>query len=295
MGINSNSGTDGVTPSLIKIVVAAVSALIIFTFFSAFTASAESDVTKLSKPRLIAEAQYDSAATHPYNKQTTQLIVRYKKVEDALKYQIYIKGGEYEGWTKIKTTKALKAKITGLERGKTYSFKVRAVNGDVKSPFSETQKLSTALMSFDKAGFEAICRIVYHEVGKSDKKMWEKPIVYVADCVVNRYVAAKYKKIALWSKYYKKYNDVQSMIYNSGNFMSSASLTYDGAAYSKVTDKVKTAVYGALYNKAALNGIKNDKTIYYWCNRSYYQNDSRIAYSFKIPWGYFNVWTEYWG
>lgn len=296
MGINSNSGTEGVTPSLIKIIIAVISACILFICFNTIRADAANQkVTKLAKPKFVAEAKYDSAATHPYDKQTTQLIVRYKKVANAQKYQIYIKGGKYGSWTKIKTTKALKAKITGLKRGTTYKFKVRAVNGKVKSKFSATQKLSTALMSYDKAGYEAICRIVYHEVGGMDGDMWDKPIVYVSDCVVNRYVAAKYKKIALWATYYQYYNDVQSMIYNSGNFMSEGGLAADGAVYSNVPERVKVAVYGALYNKAALKGIKNDSTIYYWCNRSYYQSDSRIAYSFKIPWGYFNIWTEYWG
>ncbi|MGN0623437.1 MAG: fibronectin type III domain-containing protein, partial [Oscillospiraceae bacterium] len=72
-------------------------------------------------------------------------------------------------------------------------------------------------------------------------------------------------------------------------------LARDGATYGKVTERVKLAVYGAVYAKTALNGIKNDYGVFFWCNRSYKQNDKRIAYSFKIPWGYFNVWRSYWG
>lgn len=249
----------------------------------------------LKTPVFVGEAKYDSGATHPYNKQTNQLIVRYKAVKNAEKYQLYIKGGKYKKWTKIKTTKALKVKVKNLKRGTTYKFKVRAVNGSSKSEFSKTQKLSTAVMDYDVYGYQAICRIVFHEVGGMAGEFWDKPIVYVSDCVVNRFVAAKYTKKGVWASYYKRYNTVQDMIYLSGNFMSSGGLAADGAIYSRVPKRVKVAAYGALYNKTALSGIKNDGTVYYWCNRPYYSADSRIAYSFKIPWGYFNVWREYWG
>lgn len=264
---------------------------------AADTTAAATTVKKVSlkAPVFVAEAKYDSAATHPYNKQTSQLIVRYKKVKNAQKYQLYIKGGKYKKWTKVKTTTKLKVKVKGLKRGTTYSFKVRAVNGSSKSKFSKTQKLSTAVMDYDANGYQAICRIVYHEVGGMAGDMWNKPIVYVSDCVVNRFVAAKYTKKGVWASYYKNYNTVQDMIYLSGNFMSSYGLAADGAVYSRVPKRVKLAAYGALYNKTALKGIKNDKTVYYWCNRPYYSSDKRIAYSFKIPWGYFNVWKEYWG
>ena len=258
------------------------------------TATAAKKIT-LKAPVFVGEAKYDSGATHPYNAQTSQLIVRYKGVKNAQKYQLYIKGGKYKKWTKIKTTTALKVKVKNLKRGTAYSFKVRAVNGTNKSEFSKIQKLSTAVMDYDALGYQAICRIVYHEVGGMAGKMWDKPIVYVSDCVVNRFVAAKYTKKGVWASYYKNYNTVQDMIYLSGNFMSSYGLAADGAIYSNVPKRVKVAAYGALYNKTALNGIKNDKTVYYWCNRPYYSADSRIAYSFKIPWGYFNVWKEYWG
>ncbi len=326
MGIISNTSSEGVTPKLIRLITALIAVSILFTCFnvigasaaeaastetSAQTAAATTDTAKtttatttttastpkitLKAPKFVAEAKYDSAATHPYNKQTSQLIVRYKAVKNAAKYQLYIKGGKYKKWTKVKTTTALKVKVTGLKRGTTYSFKVRAVNGSVKSAFSSTQKLKTAVMNFDKAGFQAICRIVYHEVGGMAGDFWDKPIVYVSDCVVNRFVAAKYTKKGVWASYYKNYSTVQDMIYNSGNFMSSWGLAADGAVYSNVPKRVKLAAYGALYNKAALKSIKNDGTIYYWCNRPYYQSDSRIAYSFQIPWGYFNIWREYWG
>ena len=333
MGIISNTSSEGVTPKLTKLITAIIAVSILFTCFGsmgAFAAEAETAETvaaaetavsaqtaaetetaveevkeevkktetpavTLAAPVMVAEAQYDSAATHPYNKQTTQLTVRYKAVKNAAKYQLYIKGGKYKSWTLYKTTTALKVNVTGLKRATTYSFKVRAVKGSVKSAFSKTQKLSTALMDYDAYGFQAICRIVYHEVGMMSGSEWDKPIVYVSDCVVNRFVAAKYTKIPVWASYYKRYATVQEMIYYSGNFMSSAGLTRDGAVYSKVPKRVKLAVYGALYNKAALNSIKNDSTVYYWCNRAYKSSDKRIAYSFKIPWGYFNVWREYWG
>ena len=66
-------------------------------------------------------------------------------------------------------------------------------------------------MDFNKAGWEAMCRIVYHEVGKMSGSEWDKPIVYVADCVANQYVAAKYTKNAMWRSYYARYNNVQDL------------------------------------------------------------------------------------
>ena len=124
---------------------------------------------------------------------------------------------------------------------------------------------------------------------------WYKPIVYVADCVANQYVAAKYTRNAMWRSYYARYNNIQDIIYRSGGFMSSAQLSRDGANYSNVSRRVKQAVFGAVYGKTHLNGIANDYNVYFWCNRSYKTNSSKIAYSFKIPWGYFNVWRTYWG
>ena len=169
------------------------------------------------------------------------------------------------------------------------------MNGSAASAYSKTQTIKTARMDFNKAGWEAMCRIVYHEVGKMSGSEWDKPIVYVADCVANQYVAAKYTKNAMWKAYYARYNNVQDIIYKSGGFMSSAQLSRDGANYSNVSTRVKKAVHGAVYGKTMVNGIKNDYNVYFWCNRSYKTNSSKIAYSFKIPWGYFNVWRTYWG
>lgn len=259
------------------------------------TVSAKTKKVTLAKPALIAENKYESTATHPYNKQTNTLVVNWKKVSNAKAYQVYIKGGKYKNWTYYKGVSANYCTVSGLERARTYSFKVRAVNGTETSEFSAAQNLKTARMNFDAAGWEAMCRIVYHEVGQMNSDLWDRPIVYVSDCVVNRYVAAKYAGSNQWSAAYKNYGNIQSVIYNSGGFMSSAGLANDGAVYSRVPTKVKTAVYGAVYGIAAYKNIVNDNSVYFWCNRSYYQSDSRIAYTFRIPWGYFNIWRSYWG
>ncbi|WP_443707793.1 fibronectin type III domain-containing protein, partial [Ruminococcus bicirculans (ex Wegman et al. 2014)] len=213
----------------------------------------------------------------------------------ASKYELYIKGGKYKSWKKYKTVKNTNCTVTGLQRTTSYQFRVKAVNGSAASAYSKTQTIKTARMDFNKAGWEAMCRIVYHEVGKMSGSEWDKPIVYVADCVANQYVAAKYTKNAMWRSYYARYNNVQDIIYRSGGFMSSAQLSRDGANYSNVSRRVKQAVFGAVYGKTHLNGIANDYNVYFWCNRSYKTNSSKIAYSFKIPWGYFNVWRTYWG
>ena len=248
-----------------------------------------------SAPVLIAEAKYDSQLTHPYNNQTTQLIVRWKPVSGATAYHVYIRGGKYSKYTRIGATKTTAYKLRNLDRATSYRIVVRAQNSAGLSPCSESQVLKTARMNYDQAGWQALCRITYHEVGTINTSAWDRPIVYVADCCVNRYVSAKYAKSSSWKTYYARYNSIQDVIYKSGGFMSSAGLTKDGATYARVTNRVKTAVYGALYAKTELNNIANDFNIYFWCNRSYKQTSNKIAYSFKIPWGYFYIYRSYWG
>ncbi|MBQ9375051.1 MAG: fibronectin type III domain-containing protein [Ruminococcus sp.] len=259
------------------------------------TVSAKTKKPTVSKPYFVAESKYESSATHPYNKQTNTLVVNWYKVNNAKYYQLFIKGGKFKNWTYYRSVSANYCTVSGLARATNYYFKVRAVNGSELGELSDAQSLKTARINYDAAGWEAMCRIVYHEVGQINNDMWDRPIVYVADCVVNRYVAAKYAGSNNWSAAYSRYSNIQNVIYNSGGFMSSSGLAGDGAVYSRVPTKVKLAVYGATYGLSAYKGIANDYNIYFWCNRSNYQSDSRIAYSFRIPWGYFNIWRTYWG
>ena len=211
---------------------------------------------------------------------------------------MYVKGGKYKSWTKYKTVSAkyTKCTVTGLKRATNYTFKVRAVNGTSYSAFSGNQMLKTARMDFDQGGWEAMCRIVYHEVGQINNSMWDKPMVYVSDCIVNRYSAAKYYSGSnAWKSSYRNYSNIQSIIYNSGGFMSSAGLTRDGATYGRVPARVKNAVYSAIYAVDSYKGIKHDYDIYFWSNTSYRPNSYKVAYSYRIPWGYFNIWRSYWG
>ncbi len=279
---------------MLKLASAMLAVMLAFILFGTETNIYASAIT-IAKPTMVAEKKYDSGATHPYNKQTNTIIIDWNDLANANRYHVYIKGGKYKDWTKYDTVKASTCTVTGLQRDTVYYFKVRGINGSYNGPFSNVQQMKTARMDYDYAGWQAMCRIVYHEVGQMSGSMWDKPIVYVSDCVVNRYVAAKYTNDKTWSSYYKKYNSIQDVIYKSGNFMSDARLTKDGATYNKVPERVKTALFGSLYAFSALNSIKNDYNIYYWSNSSYRKSDSRIAYSFKIPWGYFYVWRTYWG
>lgn len=258
--------------------------------------AADSKIT-LGKVKMISEAKYGNDSTHPFNNQTSAITLNWKPVKNAVRYQIYIKGGKYKSWKKYKTIFATDTSYTvkKLQRNTQYSFKVRATAPGVTGAFSSVQKISTARIDYDWAGWQAMCRIVYHEVGQMSDSMWDKPIVYVSDCVVNRYEAAKYLNDSTWAPYYRNYGSVQSMIYSSGGFMSDAGLARDGATYSRCTKRVKLAVYGAIYDKATVSGIKNDHDVFYWSNTSYKPNSWKIAYSYRIPWGYFNIWSEYWG
>ena len=247
-------------------------------------------------PKMVAEGTYDSAYTHPYNKQIDTIVLHWNRTAGANRYQVYVYGGKYKTWTRYCTTSLNMVTVKSLDRATTYRFKVRAIyGGNTYSAFSPVQTMKTARLNYDKAGWESMCRIVYHEVGRIDDDMWDKPIVYVADCVANRYVAAKYCNDPLWTPFYRNYNNIQSIIYNSGGFMSDYGLSRDGCNYSNVPQKVKQAVWGATYALSSYKGIENDYHVYYWCNRSYYTSSSKIAYSFRIPWGYFSIWRSYWG
>lgn len=252
----------------------------------------------LDRVQLKKETKYNDGSTHPWGKQTRSLTVKWYPVEGAVRYQIFAKGGKYKKWTRVKTVFAEKNFYTvgGLKRNTAYQFKVRATTPDEKGEFSAPIKLRTSRIDYDRAGFEAISRIVYHEVGRSSGKIWNEPIVHVADCVVNRYEAAKYLNDPTWSSYYAGYNSVQDMIYYSGGFMSDSGLAADGASFSNVSSIVKNAVYGALYNKATVDSIAHDNNIFFWMNGSAYPTSNKVSYVYNIPWGgYFSIWNTYWG
>ena len=140
-----------------------------------------------------------------------------------------------------------------------------------------------------------MCRIVYHEVGGSAGALWDKPIVYVADCVANQYVCAKYTYQGTWPSYYRKYSSIESVIYTSTGFASDAVLASRGATYARVTQRVKKAVWGAVYGITYYNGIANDYNIFFWNSSKTAVSNSKIAYSIKTPWNYVNIWRQYWG
>jgi len=292
---NINRNRFMVNLKKIAVIVMTLAIVFIMTDMSGIKASALSSA-KAAVPKFAAEKTYESSYTHPYNKQIDTITLHWGKTKGANRYQVYVKGGKYKNWTRYCTTTNNVVSVKKLSRATEYKFKVRAVySGNTYSSFSPVQTIRTARMNYDKAGWEAMCRIVYHEVGRINDNMWDKPIVYVSDCVVNRYVSAKYCNDPLWTPFYKNYNNIQSIIYQSGGFMSDYGLTRDGCKYSNVADKCKVAVWGAVYGTPSYKGIKNDYSVYYWCNRSYYTSSNKIAYSFKIPWGYFSIWRTYWG
>lgn len=258
----------------------------------------EEDSFSLDAVTLKGEIKYDNGNTHPWGKQTNAIKIRWNPVEGAENFQVWVKGGDYKAWTKVKTTRGTSYAytVTGLDRDTEYSFKVRATVPGYCGPFSSVQKLKTGRMDFDEAGWKAMCRIVYHEVGQCSGSMWDEPIVHVADCVVNQYEAAKYLNDPTWSPYYRRYDSVQSIIYTSGGFMSDRGLAADGATYARVDTRVKLAVYGAVYDKIKIGDIKHDRNVFFWCNRSYCPTGSKVAYTYRIPWGgYFAIWRQYWG
>lgn len=253
---------------------------------------------KLAKGTLKSEVKFSNGNTHPWGRQTKALNVRWGKVSGATYYQLRIKGGKYKKWTLVRNFPASMTSCTlsQLDRDTEYKFRVRAYASGTFGAYSSIQTLRTGRIDFDQSDWKAMCRIVYHEVGRAEGACWDEPIVHVADCVINRYEAAKYLNDPLWSPYYKGYSSIKDMIYLSGGFMSSQGLANDGANYTNVTSRVKNAVYGAIYNKATVKSIKHNKKIYYWMNGSYKPTSKKCAYVYSIPWGgYFSIWSEYWG
>ncbi len=147
----------------LKVIVMFIAALMTFLVMTEGF-SADAAAAKLSTPKMTAQINYGSDFTHPYNKQTNTIKVHWSKVRGASSYELYIKGGKYKSWKKYKTVKNTNCTVTGLQRTTSYQFRVKAVNGSAASAYSKTQTIKTARMDFNKAGWEAMCRIVYHEV-----------------------------------------------------------------------------------------------------------------------------------
>ena len=287
----SDSVSTRVITKIVAAFIVAAAAVVVFSGLGIKAQAAE-----LIAPRFKAEQTYETEYSHPYNRQTNTIYLHWYGMTNAVKYEIYIAGGRYSGWHKYMETNGTACAITGLDRATTYKFTARAVlrNGGY-SYFATPQYIKTARFNYDADGWEAMCRIVYHEVGGIDDSMWDEPIVYVADCVSNRYTCARYAPQTIWYSWYRNYANVQQMIYNSGEFMSSYGLSRDGASYSRVPTKVKLAVWGATYAKVTYKGIVNDCNVFFWCNTGYSTSSSKIAYSYRIPWGYFYIWRSYWG
>ncbi len=252
----------------------------------------------VGKVTIRGEIKYNTGETHPWGAQTSSIKVRWLPVDNAENYEVWVQGGQYKSWTKVKTLVAGKHAFTvkNLNRDTAYKFKVRASASGCYGSFSDVQTLRTARIDFDKAGWEAMCRIVYHEVGGVNDSMWNEPIVHVADCIVNQYEAAKYLDDPTWAPYYRNYTSIQNIIYYSGGFMSDAGLAADGATYANTTNLVRNAVYGAVYDKIKVDSIPHDRNVYFWCNTYYCPSGYKVGYVYSIPWGgWFSIWREYWG
>ena len=252
---------------------------------------------ELKAPVIQPEQTYDTDYTHPWNAQTNSITIHWNAVAGAKKYMVFVYGGQYTKWTEVATTGSVQFTVTGLKRDTSYSFSVKAVSDDGKhSDNSAAVSIKTARMDYSAAGWQAMCRIVYHEVGGAAGSFWDKPIVYVADCVTNQYVCAKYTYQGTWSKYYARYSNIESIIYTSGGFASSATLSARGANYCNVSQRVKLAVWGATYGVTYYNNIANDYNIFYWSSSGYAISSAKLGYSFKTPFGnYVNIWRQYWG
>ena len=77
----------------------------------------------------------------PKNKKKRSVLLRWKKVKNAKKYQVqYSKSKKFKK-AKSKYTKKLKIKIKKLKKKKQYYFRVRAINGKVKGKWSKKKRV----------------------------------------------------------------------------------------------------------------------------------------------------------
>ena len=102
----------------------------------------------------------------------------WKKAKGAKKYQVYRSTSKNGKYKKIKTTKKLSFKNTGLTKGKMYFYKVRSLKGKKKSAFTKVAATpmttpvckSSSLMSMNKVRTNSILGASGYEVYRSTSR-----------------------------------------------------------------------------------------------------------------------------
>lgn len=109
---------------------------------------------------------------------SNSVTLSWKKAKGAKKYQIYRSTSKNGTYKKIKTTKKLSYKNTGLKKGKMNFYKVRSVSGKKKSKFRKVAATpmttptctSSSLMSMNKVRTNSILGATGYNVYRSTSK-----------------------------------------------------------------------------------------------------------------------------
>ena len=109
---------------------------------------------------------------------STSVTLSWNKVKGAKKYQVYRSTSKNGKYKKIKTTKKLFYKNTGLTKGKMYFYKVRSVAGKKKSKFRKVAATpmttpvckSSSLISMNKVRTNSIKGATGYNVYRSTSK-----------------------------------------------------------------------------------------------------------------------------
>ena len=153
----------------------------------------------------------------------------WKKATNAKKYEVYRATSKKGTYKKIKTTEARSFKNTGLTTGKTYYYKVRAINGTQKGAFSAIKSVTPKLK---KVNLTTVTR----KTKTSIKLSWKK---------VNGAKGYQVYRATKKGGEYKKVKTTTSTSYTNTGLKSGKAYYYKVRAYRVVNGKNKYSAYSA--------------------------------------------------
>lgn len=186
--------------------------------------------------------------------------VSWDRVSGASAYEIYRATSKTGTYSKVYTTKSSKSnKITqsSLSFNKTYYYKVRAIKGSIKGPFSSVAYAKTCLESikYDDIGAEPYDNYTSVKVSWDDVDGADGYVIYRAD----QYPGKSFENNA---KYFKEYARIKGNVqdtYIDKNVKSGENYYYRVMAYKVVGSKIYYSDYGKDYDYSGVTLATNDE------------------------------------
>ena len=144
---------------------------IILTIMIVFTITSPDAQAAVRKPARVTWSKCSAAQT--------SISLRWKKAKYAKKYEIYQLVGKK--FKKIRTSKARRSTIKKLKAGKTYKFKVRAVNGRKKGKLSKVKTIRTKNRVVKKEERTAGDVTVFDDDMNGINEEYDEPYVFAFD------------------------------------------------------------------------------------------------------------------